>query len=388
MVMAMKVPTEGAPAARATPQDVAKTYRAWAEAPSLTELLDAVSSPTVVLNRQRQLVFANASLRSWLGFDDFEDLLGLRLGETLGCRHACEAFSGCGTTRFCRFCGALNATLAAQQGESEQRECRILRKDGSALDLRVWARPFTFQGEMFTVFVLMDTADEKRRRVLEKVFFHDVLNTTTMIRSAVELWSDETYATDRAQIAEIVARASHRLVEEITSQRDLLAAESGELALEVTPQDSMSMLVSMTQLYAQKDAGAGAGTVLKIADNSESVVFRTDARLLGRVLGNLIKNALEAGTPGDVVTVGCTAVPASDGSRVQFWVNNPATLSAEVRSQLFKRSFSTKGVGRGIGTYSVKLLTEQYLKGQVSFVSSEAQGTTFCVSLPRNPADA
>ena len=35
-------------------------------------------------------------------------------------------------------------------------------------------------------------------------------------------------------------------------------------------------------------------------------------------------------------------------------------------------SFSTKGAGRGLGTYGMKLLTERYLNGSVSFVSSQA----------------
>ena len=35
----------------------------------------------------------------------------------------------------------------------------------------------------------------------------------------------------------------------------------------------------------------------------------------------------------------------------------------EVKAQIFERSFSTKGRGRGIGTYSIKLLTERYLEG-------------------------
>jgi len=49
---------------------------------------------------------------------------------------------------------------------------------------------------------------------------------------------------------------------------------------------------------------------------------------------------------------------------------------------VFQRSFSTKGKGRGLGTYSIKLLTERYLKGTASFTSTETDGTTFQISLP------
>jgi len=49
---------------------------------------------------------------------------------------------------------------------------------------------------------------------------------------------------------------------------------------------------------------------------------------------------------------------------------------------LFQRSFSTKGEGRGLGTYSIKLYTERYLKGTVSFSSAEGEGTVFRVRYP------
>ena len=57
-------------------------------------------------------------------------------------------------------------------------------------------------------------------------------------------------------------------------------------------------------------------------------------------------------------------------------------MPREVQLQIFKRSFTTKGLGRGLGTYSVKLLTKKYLKGQVGFTTSPADGTTFHVTLP------
>jgi hypothetical protein len=61
-------------------------------------------------------------------------------------------------------------------------------------------------------------------------------------------------------------------------------------------------------------------------------------------------------------------------------------MPREVQLQIFQRSFSTKADrGRGIGTYSVKLFVERYLKGTVGFVSAEPGGTTFSVTLPRAP---
>jgi sensor histidine kinase regulating citrate/malate metabolism len=64
-------------------------------------------------------------------------------------------------------------------------------------------------------------------------------------------------------------------------------------------------------------------------------------------------------------------------------------MPEEVKMQLFQRSFSTKGEGRGIGTYSIRLLTENYLNGKVSFISNKTDGTVFSVELNKKfPANS
>jgi signal transduction histidine kinase len=63
-------------------------------------------------------------------------------------------------------------------------------------------------------------------------------------------------------------------------------------------------------------------------------------------------------------------------------VHNPVYIMPEIQLQIFQRSFSTKGSGRGLGTYSIRLFSERYLKGKVSFTSNPQEGTTFRVQYP------
>ena len=109
-------------------------------------------------------------------------------------------------------------------------------------------------------------------------------------------------------------------------------------------------------------------------------LFRTQQSREGAPI-ELDHDAIEASDDGEVITAGCKGGDSS----VTFWVHNRAFIPKDVQLQLFKRSFSTKGLGRGLGTYSMLLLTEKYLKGHVSFSSTEAQGTTFTVALPPTP---
>lgn len=67
---------------------------------------------------------------------------------------------------------------------------------------------------------------------------------------------------------------------------------------------------------------------------------------------------------------------------VVFSVHNENFMEREIQLQMFNRSFSTKGVGHGLGTYSMKLLGEKYLKGKVWFTTSRENGTFFHLRLP------
>ena len=68
---------------------------------------------------------------------------------------------------------------------------------------------------------------------------------------------------------------------------------------------------------------------------------------------------------------------------VTFLVWNRVCIPDEVALRIFQRHFSTKEEsGRGLGTFAMKLLGERVLGGQVSFTSTEQDGTTFRFRLP------
>ena len=70
---------------------------------------------------------------------------------------------------------------------------------------------------------------------------------------------------------------------------------------------------------------------------------------------------------------------------IAVWNGQPVAES--VAPRVFERYVTTNPEpGHGLGTYSMKLLGERYLRGEVSFQSSEADGTVFSISLPRRIA--
>jgi signal transduction histidine kinase len=368
------LPTRFAPAERASATELAEQAFYFAQREDMQRFLNAVSDVFLILNEQRQIVFANCALLDLLQ-TSAEQTIGQRPGEALDCVHAAEDGDGCGTTEFCQTCGAVKAILSALRGAEAVQECHILQKSGAALDLQVKTTPFRLSEQNYAFFAVMDISHEKRRRALERIFFHDILNTAGNVQGAVELLV-KTPADEWEEIRDIMQSLAVKLVEEIQSQRQLLAAENRELAVHSVSIESLQLLAEVMAIYSKYETFAKRSVRLA-ADASPFTLF-SDKVLLRRVLSNMLKNALEATPRGGVVTVGCRA----DGESAEFWVHNPTVMPREVQLQVFQRSFSTKGTDRGLGTYSMKLLSERYLRGSVSFTSTPEEGTIFRVRYP------
>lgn len=367
------------PTARTDAAQLAADVARFQRQQLLQEFFAAVPELFVILNAQREIVFANRALLDELHCESIDEVAGLRLGEALSCAHAFDEadsdVGGCGTTEFCRECGAVQAALRALTGETDIQECRITRTDGCALDLRVTARPLQQDGHSYILFAVSDISHEKRRRVLERIFFHDILNTAGGLLGVAELLRTGS-ATEVADFKDSVSLLANSLVDEIRAQQMLLAAERGELKLQPEQIESLTLLSEIRDTYLNHDVSIGRS--VDVAPNSDGVVFVSDPRLIRRVLGNMVKNALQGCLPGETATLSCYTTD----HRIEFAVHNPGVMPRTAQLQIFQRSFTSKGDGRGLGTYSMKLLTEQYLQGTVSFDSTPEYGTIFRAKYP------
>jgi K+-sensing histidine kinase KdpD len=348
---------------------------------SAVVLMQAMPGYAMLINRQRQIVAVNDTVLRISGADSADQLIGRRPGEALNCRHADDTPGGCGTGEHCSVCGAVLAIVESQTTDHQAvTECRVTLGDAeeTSLDMQATATPLRILGEKFTLFALQDISSEKRRNVLERVFFHDIVNTAGCIHGlASTLVEDVEIAPHlEKEYKNWLVHLSERLLDEIQGQRKLLAAEKGDFVPECALVSLRSLLAEVFQLYHQYDKTPGR--ILKVSDGPDFVV-NTDASIVRRIIGNMVQNALEASPAGASVTISARYAEAS----VVIEVHNQGEIAQDVKLQLFKRSFSTKSAaGRGIGTYSMKLFGERYLNGKVAFRSTGDEGTVFSFTLP------
>ncbi len=369
------LPTKYASAFRYDDKQIAEHRKILLDIPYIKELIDSVPDIFCILNSARQLVLANRAFYHFVG-DTSELNTGKRLGETMACEYWDKEVGGCGTTEFCKTCGNVQATLSAINGTKSTSECEITNIHSQhTYEFSITATPFTVGDHTFTINYLKDISELKRKIALERIFFHDIMNTAGGLKGFAEILVNSK-PEDYYSFADIIKKLSDRLIDEIAAQKDLIDAEHDELAVRPTATSSKKVLEKVKEIYLKYQIRNNKQIIINPL--SENIFMQSDETLLIRVLGNLLKNALEAIDKGDTVDLSCF----SKDQGVVFAVKNSGYIPHDHQLQLFKRSFSTKGTGRGLGTYSIKLLTEKYLEGKVWFESSVEKGTAFFAWYP------
>lgn len=347
---------------------------------ALQELLNSLPSAAAILNSQRKVIFVNYFLLNSLEIESFESLFGKRPGEILNCLHALENENQCGISESCKVCGAMQALRKTETTNkiaiSEMRLAAIQRGVLIARDFKITVSPLLLNDHSYMIMYLNDISNEKRRLVLERIFFHDVLNKVSSLRGMISLLNPNKISDRFNDHMSTIKLIVEDLTSEIISQRQLVAAENGELELNIGPVD-VTELINRIVKQAQQFKGP-IDIIIKIEHENENIKIGTDQNLLNRIITNMLKNAIEASSSNDTVTLKTNI----SENNLTIAVHNESFIPEDVQLQIFNRSFSTKGADRGLGTYSIKLLTERYLKGKVYFKSSSKNGTTFYIKLP------
>ena len=185
------------------------------------------------MDANRQIVYSNKEFLELLGIDSIESILGNRPGEVISCVHSSKEPYGCGTSKACNYCGAVNAFLESQRTNKKSvREARITSDvNGKMLswDLSIISTPISLSGKIFYILTLKDISDEKRRTALERIFFHDLLNSVGGLNGLLSLLKESADPAEKDEIINLSEEVSRDVLEEIMLHRQIRAAENGDI---------------------------------------------------------------------------------------------------------------------------------------------------------------
>ena len=369
-----------APALRNSLEEILDQHDLISSQKLFTEIFGAIAGISAIINKKRQIVYTNDTFLEFLGMKSLEPVLGKRTGDVISCINSENGTSGCGTSDACNYCGAVKAIFQSQETNHKAvREASIssvIDGEQKSWDLKITSTPIMLANQEFYVLSLQDISYQKRLATLERIFFHDLLNIASGLNGLLTIIKEGIDPEETHDLINKSEEISRDIIEEIMMYRQIRAAEDGDIQIKNELVNAVEFIGSVIGMISSHEVGQNK--IVMIAESSYDITFMTDRILLQRIIINLLKNALEA-TPYEGIVLTGTE---NRGDKIRFWVSNEGVIPHNIQMQIFKRSFSTKGKGRGLGTYSIRLLAENYLKGKTGFISNQKDGTIFFVDLP------
>lgn len=372
------IPTHFAPAERKSRKELDTDIARATTNAFISGLMTIANGLFAVLNDKRQVISVNDSFIKLLGIENTEQILGLRPGETVNCIHSCEMPGGCGTSEYCSTCGAVVSIMTSMESrQPQERTCALtVEKDNQKVDLyfNVRSCPLMIEDDLYVLLFLQDISTQQHRACLDRTFFHDINNILCALVGKSELLSiqDRPSEDKLKELHHIVLRIS----QEISIQNSLQKSLDVSYKPLYADVKANGILTEVDQLF--HDHPLTSLRTLEVSYAPYDIAVTTDFHLASRIVINMVTNALEATPEGGKVTLSVEPFQNS----VSFCVWNRGVIPEDVAKRVFQRNYSTKGsVGRGFGTYSMKLFGEQVLGGKVRFDSSEESGTTFRFTL-------
>jgi signal transduction histidine kinase len=202
---------------------------------------------------------------------------------------------------------------------------------------------------------------------------HPIQNIGNNCRLMLQLYEDAQYRQDFRRMIDREFPAIRRLLEDL---RNL----ARPIPLERFPVDVGRLLQETAERITP--IAAQAGLTVTVSPVPAALAIEGDLFALGRVLQNLLQNALQATPPNGRVWL---ATREADGRAVIEVGDSGCGIAAERLPHVFDDYVTTKRRGLGLGLAISRRIVEQ-LGGTIAVTSEVGKGSVFTLSFPAIPA--
>ncbi len=219
------------------------------------------------------------------------------------------------------------------------------------------------------------------REEVEHITRHDLKGPLTPIISFPKLIRRiESLSQKSVNYLRIMETAGLRMLDLINRSLDIFKMEKGIYIYTPASVDIVHIVYDvLKEMQSQLETGQiSIHFLLNDAPVTETDTFEIQGEefLCYTMLNNLIRNAIEASTKEDKITISL-----EDREMKVIRIHNPTEVPESIRHRFFEK-FATAGkkAGTGLGTYSVMLAVKTQ-KGSISLQTNKNEGTTVIVHL-------
>ena len=272
-------------------------------------------------------------------------------------------------------------------------ELSCVRKDGRAVDVKLWRAPLRDAGGAPNGCIAM-VVDVTERRAIERQLLeaqrleavgrlaggvsHDFNNLLTVITGygTMLLEQSESNAVMRANAEEIL-----RTAERASALTCQLLEFSKPQSAEPGPVSINELVLDMDKMLRRV---IGEHIELVTALSPDAGMIKAEPAQIEQVIMNLVVNARDAVPDGGRITIETASETIGGEVVVLSVLDNGVGMDEETRARIFEPFFTTKGQGKGtgLGMATVYAIVKQ-AKGEITVTSAPERGTAIRVYLPR-----
>lgn len=223
----------------------------------------------------------------------------------------------------------------------------------------------------------------KTQDIANRLAEHDMRNRISSMVSISDILYKSKLTEKQKEWVMMLKNIGNDTLRLLSSSKDYVKMERGTFEPEVSRFDLIAAIANQT--VELRDLIETKKLVIEMVDSEKRPLepaeheefIEADKFYIEHLFHNLLKNALEASPPGQVITI-----TLSVDQSIVVKIHNQGMIPSKIRKNFFdKYTSSGKERGTGLGTYIAKLITEVH-RGNISFTSSENEGTTIIVDMP------
>ena len=222
---------------------------------------------------------------------------------------------------------------------------------------------------------LAQTEREEAWRNMARQVAHEIKNPLTPMRLSIQSFQ-MTFDPNDPNIKEKFDELAQMLIEQIDLMSNIASAFSdfAKMPQANLQQDNLvSVIQNALKLYNPKQ--------VRFVSSDKEILFNFDKNQIQRVVGNLVKNAIQA-VPNDREPDILVSVRQTADKIFITVTDNGSGIAPEHQSRIFEPKFTTKSSGMGLGLAIVKKIIENH-NGKIYFKSDQEMGTTFTIDFDK-----
>ena len=227
--------------------------------------------------------------------------------------------------------------------------------------------------------VLASTEKESAWREMAKQVAHEIKNPLTPMKLTLQhllRMESEGKLDDFSKLR----KSLETIIHQVDALSGIASSFSTFAKMPLPKNEPMNFKIVLNQVLELFKNDQRCNLLFQDDSYSEEIPIMGDDKLFGRVISNLIINAIQAGEEGQMVVVNVWLWMSDQAVFLEI-SDNGRGIPMELRDKIFIPNFSTKSQGSGLGLAIAKSGVET-AGGKIWFETELGKGTTFYLTFP------